>query len=99
MGERRERSSSCLDGWSMWFADVARLAVGLVFAGALVACGFHLRGEVHYPFDTLYLNSPASQPLTTDLRRSLQGGASAQLVPSADQAQVILDISAVENNK
>ncbi|HTR58277.1 MAG TPA: LPS assembly lipoprotein LptE [Casimicrobiaceae bacterium] len=77
----------------------ARLGVGLALSGALVACGFHLRGEVHYPFDTLYLNSPASQPLTTDLRRSLQGGASAQIVPSADQAQVILDITTVENNK
>src|ERR1700741_2481330 len=99
MGGRRERSSSCPDGWSMWFAYAARLATALAVAGALVGCGFHLRGEVHYPFDTLYLNSPPSQPLTTDLKRSLQGGASAQLVPSADQAQVILDIIVVENNK
>ncbi len=78
---------------------VARLAAGLVLAGALASCGFHLRGEAHYDFETLYLNSPASQPLTTDLRRSLEGAGSAKLVPAADQAQVILDVVSVENNK
>jgi LPS-assembly lipoprotein len=78
---------------------IGLLAVGLVLSGTLVACGFHLRGEAHYAFETLYLNSPASQPLTTDLRRSLEGAGSAKLVPSADQAQAILDVTSVENNK
>jgi LPS-assembly lipoprotein len=77
----------------------ARLLVALVLVGGPVACGFHLRGEAHYAFDTLYLNSPSSQPLTADLRRSLEGVGSAKLVPAADQAQAILDITAVENNK
>ena len=77
----------------------ARLTVALVLSGALVACGFHLRGEAQYAFETLYLNSPPSQPLTTELRRSLEGIGSAKLVPSADQAQAILDITSVENNK
>ncbi len=78
---------------------VARLVVALALLGGPVACGFHLRGEAHYAFDTLYLNSPASQPLTLDLRRSLEGAGSAKLVPSPDQAQAILDITSVENNK
>jgi len=77
----------------------ARLVVALVLLGGPVACGFHLRGEAHYAFDTVYLNSPATQPLTRDLQRSLQGGGSAQLVSSADQAQVVLDITSVENSK
>jgi len=78
----------------------AQLVVALlVLLGGPVACGFHLRGEAHYSFDTVFLNSPAAQPLTAELRRSLQGGGSAQLVTSADQAQVILDITSVENNK
>ena len=77
----------------------ARLIVGLALSGALTACGFHLRGEAHYTFDTLFLNSPAAQPLTTDLKRSLQGIGTAQLVPSPETAQVILDITSVENNK
>jgi LPS-assembly lipoprotein len=74
-------------------------AAGLVFSGALVACGFHLRGEAHYAFETLYLNSPPAQPLTTELRRSLEAAGSAKLVPAPDKAQAILDITSVENNK
>ncbi len=77
----------------------ARLFVALVLSGALASCGFHLRGEAHYAFETLYLNSPPAQPLTTDLRRSLESAGSAKLVPLADQAQAILDIVSVENNK
>ena len=77
----------------------ARLVVALFFSGALASCGFHLRGEAHYPFDTLFLNSPSSQPLTLELRRSLEGVGSAQLVPAPDKAQVILDITSIENNK
>jgi LPS-assembly lipoprotein len=73
---------------------------GIVLLSAVLAgCGFHLRGEAHYEFNTLFLNSPAAQPLTADLRRSLEGIGTAQLVTSADKAQVILDIASVENNK
>ena len=77
----------------------SRLVVGLVFSSALASCGFHLRGEAHYAFETLYLNSPVSQPLTTDLRRSLESAGSAKLVAAPEQAQAILDVVSVENNK
>ena len=82
-------------------SSLALLCAGRVvlIAVLLAGCGFHLRGEAHYEFDTLYLNSPAAQPLTADLRRSLAGIGTAQLVASADKAQVILDIASVENNK
>ncbi len=80
-------------------SPIARLLVALVLLGGPVACGFHLRGEAHYTFDTLFLNSPAAQPLTTDLKRSLEGIGTAQLVASPETAQVILDITSVENNK
>ena len=77
--------------------------LGAIVVGLLVAllsgCGFHLRGEAHYEFDSLYLNSPAAQPLTADLKRSLEGIGTAQLVASPEKAQVILDIASVENNK
>ncbi|TMH65153.1 MAG: hypothetical protein E6H55_03205 [Betaproteobacteria bacterium] len=80
-------------------SSLTLLIIGLVLSGGLVACGFHLRGEAHYSFDTLFLNSPPAQPLTKDLRRSLEGIGSAQLVASPETAQVILDIASVENNK
>jgi LPS-assembly lipoprotein len=83
----------------MWSFSRQRHCWLLLVAALLASCGFHLRGEAHYPFDTLFLNSPASQPLTADLRRSLEGAGSAKLVPAPDQAQAILDITSVENNK
>ena len=89
----------------MWWCERAfrsafgRLLAGLALSGALAGCGFHLRGEAHYPFETLYLNSPATQPLTLELRRSLEGGGSAKVVDSADKAQAILDVTSIENNK
>jgi LPS-assembly lipoprotein len=78
---------------------IARLLVALVLSGGLAACGFHLRGEANYPFETLYLNSPATAPITTDLKRSLEGAGTARLVSAADKAQVTLDVSAVEDDK
>ena len=78
---------------------VPRLFVALALSGGLVACGFHLRGQANYAFETMYVNSPASAPITTDLKRSLEGAGSARLVGAADQAQVVLDVNSVEDDK
>jgi LPS-assembly lipoprotein len=92
--------SSSKPDWAPASSLALLCAGGVVFIAVLLAgCGFHLRGEAHYEFDTLYLNSPAAQPLTADLRRSLAGIGTAELVASPDKAQVILDIASVENNK
>jgi LPS-assembly lipoprotein len=77
----------------------ARLILGLVLLSGLGACGFHLRGQADYAFSTVFLNSPPALPITTELRRSLEGTGSAQLAASADKAQVVLDINSVEDNK
>ncbi len=76
-----------------------RLLAVVAFATCLGACGFHLRGEASYPFQTLYLNSPGTLPLTTDLRRALEATGSAQLMPTADKAQVVLDVNSVDDDK
>ena len=65
------------------------LLLALLF---LTACGFHLRGQANMPFKTLYLN--AENPgtlLVADLRRSLEAN-KVQLVNSAEQADVVLNI-------
>jgi len=77
----------------------ARFIVGLVLSGGLVACGFHLRGQADYAFSTMFVSSPAALPITTELKRSLEGIGSAQLVAAADKAQVVLDVNSVEDNK
>ena len=80
-------------------AHLIRLLAGILVAGVLAGCGFHLRGEADFAFSTLYLNSPATSPITTDLRRSLEGAGTAVVVATSEKAQVVLDINSVEDNK
>jgi LPS-assembly lipoprotein len=74
---------------------IATLALSI----GLVACGFHLRGEAHYAFATLFLNSAPALPITTELKRSLEGIGSAQLVATAAGAEAVLEVNSVEDTK
>ena len=87
------------DDQPIFRSSFARLLVGLALAGGLVACGFHLRGQAEYAFSTVFVNSTVALPLTVELKRSLEGIGSAQLVAAADKAQVVLDLNSVEDNK
>ncbi len=77
----------------------ARMVIALVLAALGAGCGFHLRGQANYTFETLYLNSPSSSPITTDLRRALDASGTAKLAAAADKAQVVLDVNSVEDEK
>lgn len=74
------------------------IALGVAVGGALQGCGFHLRGDVAYPFSSLYINSPTGTPLATELRRTLEGSGPT-LVGTAAEGQVVLDISTVADDK
>jgi LPS-assembly lipoprotein len=71
----------------------------LVLSILLFACGFHLRGEAHYAFATLFLNSAPALPITTELKRSLEGIGSARLVAAAAGAEAVLEVNSVEDTK
>jgi len=72
--------------------------VGVSFAMLVAGCGFHLRGDVTYAFTTLYVNSPTTTPLAGELRRTLEGDG-VTIVAKAADAQAILDISGVGDDK
>ena len=74
---------------------IATLALSM----GLFACGFHLRGEAHYAFATLFLNSAPALPITTELKRSLEGIGSAKLVDAAAGAEAVLEVNSVEDTK
>jgi LPS-assembly lipoprotein len=58
----------------------------------LSACGFHLRGKVSMPFETIYLHTTNPKtPFIRELRRNLEAG-QVKLVNAADQAELVLDI-------
>jgi LPS-assembly lipoprotein len=78
--------------------QLVRYVVVAALAGALAACGFHLRGDVTYAFSTLYINAPPNTPFAADLKRALSGG-STTLTDNAAAAQAILDLSNITDDK
>jgi LPS-assembly lipoprotein len=79
-------------------AALRTLAVALGAALALPGCGFKLRGDVDHAFTSLYINAPATSPFALELRRALIGN-NVKVVDSAKEAQVILDIPSVIDDK
>jgi LPS-assembly lipoprotein len=78
----------------------SRTWASTVAAAALAAaCGFHLRGDVAYPFPSIFINSPQPQPIVTELRRNLAGSSSTKLVDAPKDATVTLDITNVVDDK
>jgi LPS-assembly lipoprotein len=60
----------------------------------LSACGFHLRGQVSIPFETIYLQtSNPNTALIRELRRNLEAR-QVKMVNMEDQAELVLDIVA-----
>jgi len=78
-----------------WCRSLAALAI----AGALASCGFHLRGEATFPFDTIFVNVPGSPPMATELTRSVASASTAKVTESATTAQVVLDVPVVVDDK
>ncbi|HZQ62691.1 MAG TPA: LPS assembly lipoprotein LptE [Casimicrobiaceae bacterium] len=71
----------------------------MALAVLLAGCGFHLRGDVTYAFNSVYLNAPADNPLTAELKRALEGATHMQLAKAPTDAQVVLDVTGVGDDK
>jgi LPS-assembly lipoprotein len=76
-----------------------RLLAGGGLAAVLPGCGFHLRGAATYSFQSIYVNAAASPPLGMAMRRALADTGSAKVMADAKEAQVILDIVSVVDDK
>lgn len=74
---------------------------GALALGALASagCGFQLRGQATYAFESIYVNAPSHPTFATELRRALTGAGSARLVDAADKAQVVVDVLSVHDDK
>jgi LPS-assembly lipoprotein len=72
----------------------------MVVALALLlgSCGFHLRGDAAFPFSSIYVNVPTSPPMSAELTRSL-ASTNAKVVDTAANAEVILDVPVVVDDK
>jgi LPS-assembly lipoprotein len=67
--------------------------LALLFTAVVLAgCGFHLRGQAVLPFNTLYLDATnPNSPFAKEMRRNLESN-KVQLVGTAEQADVVLNI-------
>jgi len=71
-------------------SQLSRLALPILVVGILTACGFQLRGTADLPFDTISV--PAETPLAIDLRRNINSGTKAKVVPESENPQAILTL-------
>jgi LPS-assembly lipoprotein len=77
-----------------------RLSVAIAISLFSVAgCGFHLRGDANYTFQTIFVNGAGAPTLAAELRRALAATGSTQIAADAKNAQVILDIPLVADDK
>jgi LPS-assembly lipoprotein len=85
-----------------WSERARRSGIALLLAGLapglLAACGFHLRGDVHYAFSTIYVNAPPAVPIAAELKRTLEGNGT-NVAEKAAAAEVTLDLSGVADDK
>jgi LPS-assembly lipoprotein len=65
---------------------------------ATASCGFKLRGQQDFPFETI--NVPGVTPLATDLRRNIAAaGGGTRVVDSASDADAILSVLTEQQEK
>ena len=78
---------------------LVRAVFVMAVALALAACGFHLRGEATYAFQTIYVNGVGAPTVAAELRRALTATGNARVVDDAKSAQVILDFPFITDDK
>ena len=80
------------------FRVAARLSL-LACTVTLAACGFHLRGEATFPFESIYVNGAGAPTVAAELRRALTATGNAKVVEDPKNAQVIVDFPFVTDDK
>ncbi len=76
-----------------------RTATTLALVGALASCGFHLRGDADFPFETIFVNVPSSPPMAAELTRAIGAESKAKVVETAAGAEVVLEVPIVVDDK
>lgn len=70
----------------------------LIVAAALAGCGFHLRGSVSVPFDTLYIPN-AKTGIALELKRNIEAGTSVKVVDDPKTADAVLELTGENREK
>ncbi len=70
---------------------IMRIVAVILLAGLLASCGFHLRGQQKFPFDSVAI-SPPSSSLALALKRAIREGSEAQVVDNPTKTSYRLEI-------
>jgi LPS-assembly lipoprotein len=74
-----------------------RAALAGIVLAFLAGCGFHLRGTVELPFETLYI--PGTNSLAVELRRNVNAASKTRLVDSPKNAQAVFGFTEEARDK
>lgn len=66
-----------------------RFWVVVLLMPALTACGFHLRGDVSLPYQTIHFALPANSVLGAKLKLNIRSGKGTQVVDTEKEADAI----------
>ncbi|MGH8800937.1 MAG: LPS assembly lipoprotein LptE [Casimicrobiaceae bacterium] len=86
-------------GASIGASRIAWVGAVVVLCAGLASCGFHLRGQANYAFHSIYVNGAGSPPFAKQLDRALEATGSARVVAAAKDAEVVLDLTRVADDK
>jgi LPS-assembly lipoprotein len=70
----------------------------ILLSPALAGCGFHLRGSVSVPFDTLYIPN-AKTGIALELKRNIEAGTSVKVVDDPKVADAVLELTGENREK
>lgn len=76
---------------------IRRISIGLIFAFALSACGFQLRGVANLSFKNLFIQG-APLSISRDLKRSLKDNG-IKVVEDVNDAEMLLELLNESNEK
>ena len=78
---------------------LSRWLLVLVTTTLLASCGFQLRGNVDFSFDSIYIDFPGNSQTARLLKRLIKAMDSTQIVSKAQEAEVILAALSETKNK
>src|SRR5215212_9069494 len=90
-GERKTRPLKARpDGFS--FITHRSTLIALAATLLLASCGFHLRGAVALPFESLYVDAPQASLFATQLRRAIGTGSQTRIADTQSAADATLQV-------
>lgn len=72
---------------------ISKLLVGILLGLMLSSCGFHMRGPINLPYQTMYVDGTMTQELRLYLNRYLKSAVNTQVISNSQQAQIILRVN------